>query len=216
MRSNRSRWGVAWASAVAVVLAGGIAVAEEAGAEQFVQQQHQKLTTLLHQPASAGRDAQVNKELDGMVDYEELAHRSLGEPCPPSLPSCTDWSAKLADEDRAELTKLLKQLVEKNYRKNLEKTLDYDVVYKGQKALAGDTKIRTEAKSKSKPRDPAVQVDYVVKPVGGAWKVVDIVTEGSSLTKNYYDQFDKKFKAHPTPHEGFLEIRDKLNEKLKK
>jgi len=42
-------------------------------------------------------------------------------------------------------------------------------------------------------------------------RVVDIVTEGSSLTKNYYEQFRKKMK---TPEEGYPNIVQKLQDKL--
>jgi phospholipid transport system substrate-binding protein len=190
----------------------GSASADE-GAQKFVQNEHVKLEKLLRQPASAARDGQVTQTLDTMVDYEELAHRAFGEPCPPSHPSCVDHWKELSKQQQDDVSKLLKSLVEKNYRKNLIKTLDYEVIYKGQKEQGGDAKIRTEAKSKLKPRDPAVQVDYVVKPGAGAYKVVDIVTEGSSLTKNYYDQFHKML---TTPGQGYPHIIVKLKEKIAK
>ena len=53
----------------------------------------------------------------------------------------------------------------------------------------------------------------------GTWHVrcrnkhVDIVTEGSSLTKNYYDQFHKFL---TTPGQGYPHIVKKLNEKIAK
>ena len=46
----------------------------------------------------------------------------------------------------------------------------------------------------------------------GVW-VVDIITEGSSLTKNYYDQFRKKM---ANPAEGYPNIVQKLKEKIAK
>ena len=178
----------------------------------FVQHETQKLMGFLHQPKSAARDSQVQQELDGMVDYDELTHRAFGQPCPASVPGCTnDWAAR-SDAEQKELTSLLRQLIQKNYQKNLEKTLDYDVTYKGEKATdAGDTKIRTEAKSKVSARDPAIQVDYVVREKNGKLYVVDIVTEGASLTKTYYDQFDKKLKD---PNLGYANIVAKLREKI--
>jgi len=44
-------------------------------------------------------------------------------------------------------------------------------------------------------------------------RVVDIVTEGSSLTKNYYDQFRKKM---DDPNEGYPNIVQKLKDKIAK
>ena len=65
--------------------------------------------------------------------------------------------------------------------------------------------------SVSKPRDPAVLVDYIVHGAPGSFHVVDIVTEGSSLTKSYYDQFHRM----PTnADQGYAYVVKKLNDKL--
>jgi ABC-type transporter MlaC component len=201
----------------ALVLLASLAFAPAAsadeGAQRFVQTEHAKLEALLRQPASPARDGQVTHTLDTMVDYDELARRAFGQPCPPTHSACVNHWGELTEQQRTEVSTLLKKLVEKNYRKNLIKTLDYEVIYRGQKEVAGDAKIRTEAKSKLKPRDPAVQVDYVVKPIGAGYRVVDIVTEGSSLTKNYYDQFHKML---TTPGQGYPHVVKKLNEKITK
>jgi ABC-type transporter MlaC component len=198
--------------ALACLMLAGSASADES-AQGFVEKQHGKISALLRQPESAARDNQVTHELDNMVDYEELARRAFGQPCPAAIPSCTNHWAELSDAQKTEVTGLLKALVEKNYRKNLIKTLDYDITFKGMKESAGDAKIRTEAKSKLKPRDPPVEVDYVVRGTNGQFHVVDIVTEGSSLTKNYYDQFHKML---TNPAQGYPHIVKKLNDKINK
>jgi phospholipid transport system substrate-binding protein len=180
-------------------------------AEGFIEHEHAKLERLLHEPGSPARDGQINQALDGFVDYGELTRRAFGEPCPASVPGCEDLWTKYADTQKEELRNLLSQLVRKSYRKNLVKTLDYEVAYRGARDTAGDTRVLTEAKSRSKPRDPAVRVDYVVKQTPGGYRVVDIITEGSSLTKNYYDQFRKKMND---PNEGYPNIVEKLREKI--
>jgi phospholipid transport system substrate-binding protein len=189
------------------------AFAQDPGAQTFVEGEHVKINALLRQPESADRNAHVNQVLDSMVDYDELARRTFGQPCPAAEPACQNHWGALADAQKTEATSLLRQLVEKNYRKNLVKTLDYDITYKGAREAEGDTRIRTEAKSKSKPRDPAIQVDYVVRGANGAYHVVDIVTEGSSLTKNYYDQFHKML---TNPDQGYPHLVAKLREKIAK
>jgi ABC-type transporter MlaC component len=187
--------------------------ADDPAAQGFVEKEHSQINTLLRQPASAGRDAQITQTLDTMVDYDELARRAFGNPCPASEPGCQNHWADLSDAQKAEVTQKLKQLVQKNYKKNLVKTLDYDVTYKGQRDAGSDTRIRTEAKSKLKPRDPAVQVDYMVRQGSGSYRVVDIVTEGSFLTKNYYDQFHKML---TDPAKLYPHLIAKLNEKIAK
>jgi phospholipid transport system substrate-binding protein len=190
------------------------AVAAPAHAEDaqgFIEHEHHKLDQLLHQPASPARDTQINAALDGFVDYDELARRAFGEPCPAAIPSCEDLWASYNDAQKVELRDLLKQLVEKNYRKNLTKTLDYDVSYKGSKGAGGDTRVLTEAKSKTNPREEPFRVDYVVKQTANGYRVVDIITEGSVLTKDYYEQFLKKQR-----NEGYDAIVSKLKEKIAK
>jgi ABC-type transporter MlaC component len=180
-------------------------------AQGFIQHEHHKLDQLLHQPPSPARDSQVNAALDGFVDYDELARRAFGEPCPVAIPSCEDLWGGYSDAQKSELRDLLKQLVEKNYRKNLTKTLDYDVSYRGSRGVGGDTRVLTEAHSKNNPREEPFRVDYVVKQTGSGYRVVDIITEGSVLTKDYYEQFLKK--QH---NEGYDAIVSKLKEKIAK
>lgn len=50
-----------------------------------------------------------------------------------------------------------------------------------------------------------------MKQTPSGYRVVDIITEGSSLTKNYYDQFRKKMND---PTQGYPNIVDKLREKI--
>jgi phospholipid transport system substrate-binding protein len=201
----------ALATAAGVLLAAPLAHAEDAQA--YIQGKHAELEKMLHQPASAARDEQVNHSLDAFVDYDELTRRAFGEPCHASLPNCEDIWAGYEAEKQKEVHDLLKQLVENSYRKNLLKTLDFDIAYRGTREQGGDTRVVTEAQDKSKPHDPPIRVDYVLKQGPGGWRVVDIVTEGSSLTKNYYDQFRKKMH---NPGEGYPNIVAKLKEKIAK
>ena len=127
------------------------ASADVAGAQAFVEKEHGQLKKLVESNASS---SEVTRMIDNMVDYDELARRTMGNPCPPGVPSCTNHWKELNAEQQREVTSLLKQLVEKNYHKNLNKTRDYDVTYRGAKDQGENlSKIRTEAKSKLKPRE---------------------------------------------------------------
>jgi phospholipid transport system substrate-binding protein len=207
---------LAFSVVVVAVAALGFAPAARADADDplaFVREQHSRVEQLLREPLSSARDARINDALGTFVDYDELTHRAFGEPCPHSEPSCEDLWTGYNDAQRSELRTLLEQLVRKTYRRNLTKTLDYDVNYRGMREAGGDSRVMTEAKNRLKPREAPVRVDYVVKQIGGGPKVVDIVTEGSSLTKNYYDQFRKKMH---NPGEGYANIVLKLREKIAK
>jgi phospholipid transport system substrate-binding protein len=188
-----------------LVLAASMALAGSALADtpdNFVKTGTQTLTNLLKQPASPARDAAITKEFDLLVDYAELAKRCFRD----------DWG-KLTPVQQAEVTGLIHQLVEKNYRKNLTRTLEYTIKYSGQGAQGTDTRVRTEATNTTNARD-TVQIDYIVAGTGaGPFKIVDIVTEGSSLTQSYFNQFTKMLS---TPGQGYPYIVQKINEKLAK
>jgi len=207
----------AWMVGVGVVASFAVAAVPSFAADDdpqaFVQREHHHIEQLLRQAPSVGRDGQVRQALSMFVGYDDLTHRAFGEPCPAAEPSCEDIWAGYNDDQRATVRDLLEQLVRKTYERNLTKTLDYDVDYRGSRDASGDTRVMTEAKSKLKPREPAVRVDYVVKRMPDGFKVVDIVTEGSSLTKNYYDQFRKKMH---NPDEGYPNIVQKLKDKIAK
>jgi phospholipid transport system substrate-binding protein len=195
---------------------GLLAVALPAHAEDaqgFIQREHSQLETVLHKPASTARDNEVNTGLDTFVDYDEMTRRTFGFPCHPSLPNCENLWSQLDDPKKAEVSDLLKQLVRKTYRKNLLKTLDFDIAYKGTRDQSGDTRVITEAQDRNKPHDPPVRVDYIVRQTDKGFVAVDFVTEGSSLVKNYYTQFRTKM---DDPKLGYSNLVQKLRDKIAK
>ncbi|HEY1954863.1 MAG TPA: ABC transporter substrate-binding protein [Polyangiaceae bacterium] len=169
--------------------------------DEFVRTGHAQLDGLLRQPASAQRDAQIAATFDQMVDYNELVRRCFKE----------HWG-ELDAAKQAEVSELLRQIVRKNYQKNLKRTLNYDVTYTGTRGQGSDVLVRTEAHSKVSPRDPVVSIDYVVQgPAAGPFRVVDILTEHSSLTTNYYRDFHRFL---TTAGQGYPYLVEKLRNKI--
>jgi len=190
------------AAAIAVTL-GTTATALAETPDVFVQTGHAQLDALLKQPTSAQRDAQIATAFDRMVDYDELVRRCFKD----------DWGTLNAPQ-QAEVKGLLQQIVQKNYRKNLKRTLDYNVSYTGTRGQGNDVIVRTEAKSRTNPREDAVRIDYVVSgPTGGPYHVVDIVTESSSLTGNYYREIHSMLTS---PGKGYPYVVQKLKDKIAK
>lgn len=187
------------------------ASADVAGAQSFVEKEHSRIKKLVENNAP---QTEIKGAMDTMVDYDELARRTMGKPCPTTVPQCTNWFDKIPEAKQKELVSLVKQLVEKNYLKNMKKTREYEVAYRSAKETGENlAKVRTEAKNKTKPRDPAVQVDYVIMTQGDRYKVIDIVTEGSSMTKNYYDQSNKMMS---NPAQGIDYLLEKYRNKIAK
>jgi len=170
------------------------ALAAASPAEDFVKAKQAELTKLV----KAGKpDAEVDKVFDQVLDYRVLAEASLGE----------HWAGRTPAE-RDEFTALLSKLVRASYRKNLKKTLGYDVTYKGtEKGKEGEV-VRTIAKNVKDAREEPLSIDYVVRSEGGVPRIVDVVTEGSSMVGNYRSSFNRIMKKG-----GFPEVLKRMRKK---
>jgi len=166
-------------SGVATVLGVGPARAQQT-AQQFVEQRHASAQALLRRPANDARTRELSRLFEDMLDYEELARRSLSR----------HWNERTPAE-RTEFTTLLRQLVERAYQDNLQRTLQFEVRVISADAQADSTVVRTEARSRSNRRAPPVAIDYSLRQVGGRWRVFDIHTDGVSLVSNYRSQFNR-------------------------
>ena len=167
------------------------------GPEAFIKTKQAELTRLLTAPKSPAVDAKLEAVFNSMLDYEALARLSLGK----------FWEERTAKE-RAEFTAVLKKLVQRAYRKNIQKTLNYEVSYKGEGSAKGGQLVRTVARNKKKPREQPISIDYVLHRVSDQWRIFDIVTEGSSLVNNYENQFRRIIKK-----QGFAELLKKMRAK---
>jgi ABC-type transporter MlaC component len=169
--------------------------------DEFVKVGHAQLESLLKQPVSAQRDAQISATFDQLVDYSELIKRCFKE----------HWG-ELDAAKQTEVSELLRQIVRKNYKKNLNRTLNYNVTYTGVRGAGNEVTVRTQAQSKVNSRDPVVQIDYVVDgPANGPYHVVDIVAENSSTTTNYYRDFHRFL---TTQGQGYPYLVQKLRDKI--
>ncbi len=199
--------------ALAFPLVAGVAFAgEQENAVDFVKREHNGLLGTLKEPAGTTRENALNDKLEKFVDFEEIAHRTFGDPCPIAVATCTNYWATFNDAQKKEVSTLLKKLIQKNYRKNFDKTVDYNVTFATPKQVGEHlVRVRTEAKSKTNIREQPTQIDYVVRISGDALRVMDIVTEGSSLSKSYNKQFSDILS---NPAQGYPHVVKKLNEKI--
>ena len=168
-----------------------------AGPKDFIEGRQRELAGLLKQ-GGAENERKISAVFDEMLDYRALAERSLG----------SEW-AKRTDAERGEFTTVLEGLVKSAYRKNLGKTVDYDVAVNGESQIDGGTLVRTVATHRSNKREAPISIDYGLHKVGNDWKIFDIVTEGSSLAKNYRNQFTRVIRK-----KGFAELLSRMRKKL--
>ncbi len=135
-----------------------------------------------------------------MIAYDELAKRSLA----------THWD-DLSDAQHKEFADILKRLVQRSYEKNLKNILEYRVEYLGEEPGSEGVMVHTRASSPEKPQEEPITLDYQLVQNGAAWKVVDIVTEGSSLVHNYKNQFHRIIQK-----DGYDTLVRRMKDKLAK
>ncbi len=157
-------------------------------AEAFVKARQEELTAILRKPDSAATQKEIGAVFDRMLDYDKLAKDSLGD----------QWD-KLTPDQQKEFQGLLTQLVQRAYKKNLRKTLDFDVTFKGQDDASKGYLVKTVATHKTDKRQEPISVDYAVHQNGGQWRIYDIITEGSSLVGNYKSQFRRIIQKNGYP-----------------
>ncbi|MCU0674744.1 MAG: ABC transporter substrate-binding protein [Myxococcota bacterium] len=150
-------------------------------AQRFLQDRNTTVMRLMERPASTSRDTELTRMLGELLDYEELSRRALAR----------HWDER-SPAERAEFVGILKQLVERSYRSNLQRTLRYEVRYETAEARGSDVLVQTEARNRQNRRAPAVSIDYLVVQRDGAWRIVDItVDDGMSMVDNYRNQFER-------------------------
>jgi len=171
-----------------------------AEAENFVKGKHVELTELVSKAKSADDQKKLDAAFDAVFDYDGLAKATLKD----------SWEQRTPSE-RAEFTTLLKDLVRNAYRRNIKNTLGYNVDYKGEEDADAGKLVRTIAHNKKNVREEPVSIDYVVHQVDGKWLIADIVTEGSSLSRNYRNQFRKVIEK-----KGFDELLKRMKAKRDK
>ncbi|MEO6602099.1 MAG: ABC transporter substrate-binding protein [Polyangiaceae bacterium] len=171
-----------------------------AEAENFVKGKHTELTELVSKAKSKEDERKLDAAFDAVFDYEGLAKATLKD----------SWEQRTPAE-RADFTAVLKDLVRNSYRRNIKKTLGYEVDYKGEQDGEAGKVVHTVAHNKSNAREEPVSIDYVVHQVDGKWQIYDIVTEGSSLIRNYRNQFRKVIEK-----KGFDELIKRMKAKRDK
>ena len=171
-----------------------------AEAEGFVKAKQQELMELLRTSKTPQTDHKVETLCDALLDYQTMAKESLG-----------DYWSELKEPEKKEFHSVLKQLVQRAYRKNLTRILNFDLTYQGEVKAKDGTLVKTVAKDRTNAREEPVAIDFNVHKVDGAFKIQDIVTEGSSLTGNYRSQFRKIIKK-----KGFEELIRRMKARLEK
>ncbi len=163
-----------------------LALAAPAGPMTTLKQKNGEVEKLLHQkvekgsPAEAKQKDEIKQLAATLLDYDELAQRSLA----------AHWD-KLTPAQRTDFVATLRELIERNYVKQLRTNLDYQVQYRNEENEGAEATVTTLVKVKSAGRNSDAEIVYKMKKDPDGWRVWDVVTDEVSLVRNYRTQFNK-------------------------
>jgi phospholipid transport system substrate-binding protein len=142
--------------------------------------------------------ARVKKIVNGFLDYEELARRSLAG----------QWD-KMSKSQRGEFVQVFRDLIERNYVKQLKSNVDYDINYKGEELAGEEATVHSVVNAQRKGRKAEISIDYKLMQKTGHWAVYDVITDDVSLLRNYRSQF-----ARIIERDGYAALLAKMKKKL--
>ena len=139
----------------------------------------------------------LRKLLRSMIDYGDLSKRSLWK----------HWEGRSPTE-RKDFVALLKQLIEDRVLSNINDNTDFTVVYAEPEVDGSAASVKTTV---TVPGKPEIDVEYKMTKRGSKWRVWDVITDGTSLVRNYRSQFNKIILR-----DGYPALLDKMKDKLGK
>lgn len=120
----------------------------------------------------------IGAELDGVVDYPEMARLALG----------AKWT-EIDAAQKQEFLKYLAGMVQKTYVKRFKPGQDIQIRYApAPKSLGED---RVQVASTMTVGKTSAEVAYALHPVNGQWRVYDIVVDEASQVQTYRQSFKK-------------------------
>lgn len=124
----------------------------------------------------------IKERASELIDYTELGKRALNE----------QW-AKLSAKQQTEFIDTFKELIERNYVKQLRTNLSYDVKYGDEvmEPAGSEAKVTTTIRIDTKGKATEALIEYRMLKHGDAWMVYDIITDELSLVRNYRSQFQR-------------------------
>jgi phospholipid transport system substrate-binding protein len=131
-------------------------------------------------PAETKIKEQIRQLAAALLDYEELAKRALA----------AHWEG-LKPAQQQEFVSTLRELIERNYTKQLRSNLDYQVQYKKEDVDGDNATVATVVKVKTAGKASDAEIVYKLRKADDGWRVWDIITDESSLVRNYKSEFNK-------------------------
>jgi phospholipid transport system substrate-binding protein len=164
-----------------------------------------QIVTIAHQAKDqASMLAQMTVVLDGMLDYDTFAEKTLKG----------TWET-LSEADRARFIAKFKQLIIKVYAKRFKPGVQFTVTDRGPTTWTDEARREGEVKTVISGNKVTADVDYrfgVARGTsGGEWRASDIVIDGVSMMLNWRSQFRSVIQK-----QGFEALLTKIDQRIEK
>jgi phospholipid transport system substrate-binding protein len=154
-------------------------------------------------PAETKQKEQIRALAAALLDYEELSKRAMA----------AHWEG-LKPAQQKEFVATLRELIERNYTRQLRSNLDYQVQYKTEDVDGENATVATVVKVKTAGKASDAEIIYKLRKNVDGWRVWDIITDESSLVRNYKSEFNKII-TEKSYDELIKTMKNKLAEKEK-
>jgi len=131
-------------------------------------------------PEQDAKRSEMRKIVNGFLDFEELAHRSLAR----------HWEG-LTPKQRIEFVGVLRDLIERNYIKQVHGQPNYELRFSKEAVNGSEAAVSATLDASHDSKKVAVEMEYKLLYKGGRWLVFDVVTDEQSMLENYRAEFNK-------------------------
>jgi len=151
-----------------------------------------------------GKSEQRRKLLEKVVgerfDYQEMSFRTL------SISEGAPWK-NLSEKEKEEFVALFQTLLVNVYADKVESYTGEGVKYINERTEKDYAEVRTKVLTGK----TEIPLDYRLLNKGSVWRVYDVVVDGTSLVRNYKDQFKSILRTST-----FADLLDQLRKKSDK
>ena len=149
-----------------------------AGPREILRERDETIRAIVTQEDTAEKKirSQLRKLINEIMDFPDLARRSLGQ----------HWE-QLSSKDRRLFSRLFQELIELTSTKKLDIFKANHVEYPEESVLDEKAEVKSIV---SKGREQ-IEVIYLLHRVKGEWKVYDMIIDELGLAENYRTQFNK-------------------------
>ena len=163
-------------SLVAWLMVAG-AVAGTAGPREVVQTAVGRVIAAMQDdPSRAQTRTEIRKAAASLLDFEEMARRTLTR----------HWTTR-APQEQAEFVRLFTDLLERSYIGRIESWSGEKIIYTSETVDGSFASVR----SKIITRRAEIGIEYRLLQRDGRWRVYDVLMDGVSFVATYRSEFER-------------------------